>query len=101
MNLFLDARVYPLPAPRSCFRILPDKYVTVEIIKEQWDEVLRLIATIKLKLTPASQIFKRLNSYTKQHRLYQALKAFGQIIKTLFILTYIDDVELRQSIGVQ
>jgi TnpA family transposase len=62
---------------------------------------LRLIATIKLKLTPASQIFKRLNSYTKQHRLYQALKAFGQIIKTLFILTYIDDVELRQSVEKQ
>ena len=83
------------------FHILPDKYVTVEIIKEQWDEILRLIATMKLKLTPASQIFKRLNSYTKQHRLYQALKAFGQIIKTLFILTYIDDVELRQSIEKQ
>lgn len=59
---------------------------------------MRLIATIKLKLTPASQIFKRLNSYSKQHRLYQALKAFGQIIKSIFILTYIDDVDLRQSI---
>lgn len=80
------------------FRILPNKYVTQEVVREQWDEILRLIATIKLKLTPASQIFKRLNSYSKQHRLYQALKAFGQIIKSIFILTYIDDVDLRQSI---
>jgi TnpA family transposase len=83
------------------FKILPHKYVTAAVIIEQWDDMLRLIATIKLKLTPASQIFKRLNSYSKQHRLYQALKAFGQIIKTLFILTYIDDVELRQSIEKQ
>ena len=83
------------------FSILPHKYVTEDVIGEQWDDILRLVATIKLKLTPASQIFKRLNSYSKQHRLYQALKAFGQIIKTLFILTYIDDVTLRQAIEKQ
>ncbi len=63
--------------------------------------MLRLAATIKLKITPASQIFKRFNSYTKQHKLYQALKAYGRIIKSLFILTYIDDVELRQTIEKQ
>jgi TnpA family transposase len=83
------------------FKILPHKYANSEVIKENWDDLLRLICTIKLKYTPASQIFKRLNSYSKQHRLYQALKAFGQIIKTLFILKYIDDVEFRQAIEKQ
>jgi TnpA family transposase len=83
------------------FKILPHKYVSEAIIRENWDDILRLTATIKLKLTPASQIFKRLNSYSKQHKLYQALKAFGQITKSLFILTYIDDVELRQAIEKQ
>ena len=83
------------------FKILPHKYINVDIIREHWDDLLRLIATIKLKLTPASQIFKRLTSYAKQHTLYQALKAFGQIIKTQFILEYIDDVELRQAIEKQ
>ena len=83
------------------FKILPHKYVNVDIIREHWDDLLRLIATIKLKHTPASQIFKRLTSYAKQHSLYQALKAFGQIIKTRFILEYIDDVELRQAIEKQ
>ena len=28
-------------------------------------------------------LFRRLNSYSKQHGLYQALKAFGQILKSL------------------
>ena len=63
--------------------------------------ILRFVATIKLKQTTASQLFKRLNSYSNQHPLYQALKEFGKIIKTLFILRYIDDVELRQSIEKQ
>ncbi len=75
--------------------------MNIAIIKEHWDDILRLIATIKLKQTPASQIFKRLTSYAKQHKLYAALKAFGQIIKTIFILEYINDVTLRQAIEKQ
>ncbi len=49
-----------------------------------WDDILRLIATIKLKELTASELFRRLNSYSKQHALYHALKAFGQIPKSLF-----------------
>ncbi len=83
------------------WKIKPDKYINRDIIEETWDDILRLIATIKLKETTASEIFHRLNSYSKQHRLYQGLKAFGQIIKSDFILRYIDDVELRQAVEKQ
>ena len=87
-------------AARNC-SILPDAYINTEIIAENWDSILRFVATIKLKRTSASQLFKRLNSYSNQHPLYQALKEFGKIIKTLFILKYVDDIELRQSIEKQ
>ena len=63
-----------------------------------WDDILPFIATIKLKETTASDIFRRLNSYSKQHRLYQALKAFGQILKSHFILRVIDELALRMAI---
>lgn len=33
--------------------------------------------------------------------MYQALKEFGRIIKSIFILTYLDDVKLRQRIEKQ
>jgi TnpA family transposase len=81
--------------------ILPDAYIDKELIAANWDEILRFIATIKLKHTTASQLFKRLNSYSKQHTLYRALKEFGKIIKTIFILKYIDDLEFRQAIEKQ
>ena len=60
-----------------------------------------MIATIKLKEVTASDLFRRLNSYSKQHALYRALKAFGQIPKSLFILQVIDDPVLRQAIEKQ
>ncbi len=79
----------------------PDRYINEEISSAQWGEILRFIATIKLKKTTASQLFRRLNSYSKQHPLYKALKEFGKIPKTLFILWYADDLEFRQSIEKQ
>ena len=80
------------------YHILPEKSLDINHIADQWDQILRFIATIKLKETSALQLFKRLTSYSKRHPLYRALKQFGRIIKTLFLLKYIDDVELRQMI---
>ena len=83
------------------FRVLPDGYINVKLIEEHWDDILRFVATIKLKETTASQLFKRLNSYSNQHPLYKALKEFGKIIKSIFILKYLNDVEFRQAIEKQ
>jgi TnpA family transposase len=80
------------------YKILPDKYINTKLIEDNWDEILRFIATIKLRETTASQLFRRLNSYSKQHPLYEALEEFGKITRTIFILRYIDDVEFRQTI---
>ncbi len=86
---------------RLNYKILPSRGVHVKLIEENWDTILRFMATIKLKYTSASQLLKRLSSYAKEHPLYKALKEFGRIIKSLFILTYLDDVEFRQRIEKQ
>jgi TnpA family transposase len=83
---------------RKSWVVQPDKYVDENMVRIHWDEILRLAVTIKLKRVTASDIFRRFNSYSKQNSLYTALKAFGRIIKTLFVLRYIDDVDLRMAI---
>jgi TnpA family transposase len=82
----------PLTPLRSRFR---------REITASWDDVLCLVATIKLKESTASDIFRRLNSYSRQHGLYTTLKALGRIVKSTFILRYLDDVELRMAIEKQ
>jgi TnpA family transposase len=62
---------------------------------------LRFVATIKLKESKASQLFGRLSSYSKSNPFYKALKEFGKIIKSIFILKYIDDLKMRQAIEKQ
>lgn len=57
-----------------CITVQPTNYVNEKIIKKNWDDLLRLACTIKLKETTDSDIFRRLNSYSKQHDLYKAMK---------------------------
>jgi TnpA family transposase len=102
---FKDQQLYAFE-PKKLYRengytLLPVKQINTQIIEEQWEQILRLTLTIKERRVSASQLLKRLTSYSRKHKLYQALREFGRIIKTRFLLTYIDDVSLRQQIEKQ
>lgn len=56
---------------------------------------------MKLKRCSASQMLKMLSSSECDNTLYKAFKEFGRLLKTHFILNYIDDQELRQNIQKQ
>ena len=43
------------------------KAINEALTRDNWDVLLRLVATIKLKENTASDIFRRLNSYSRQH----------------------------------
>ncbi len=102
---FKDQQLYAFE-PKKLYRdngytLLPVKQINTAIIEEQWEQMIRLIITIKERRVSASQLLKRLTSYSRKHKLYQALREFGRIIKTQFLLNYIDDVGLRQQIEKQ
>jgi TnpA family transposase len=63
-------------------------------------EILRFVITIRSGKASASQLFKRLNSYSKSP-LYDAIKEFGKVIRTIFVLRYIDELEYRKRIQKQ
>ena len=80
------------------YQVLPDHYINNQLIEDNWDDILRLMVSLKLGKTSAFQLLKRLNSYAKQNPLQKAMKEFGKITRTSFILRYYNDLELRQSI---
>lgn len=94
-------RFNPNPPTQNNGPLQPSYYVKEEKIKRNWDTILRLCATIILRKHRASTILKRLNSYAQQHPLQEALKEFGRIIKSIFVLKYVDDVAWRQAIEKQ
>ena len=99
-NLVSFARI-KLELEHKGYPIKPSWYVNESRIRRNWDNILRLVATIKMREHRASTIIKRFGEYSTQHPLQEALKEFGRIIKSIFILKYIDDMEWRQAIEKQ
>ena len=102
---FKDQQLYGFNTPKYYYnlgyKLAPKRKINIQKIKDNWDDILRLAITIKERKTTATQLLKRLTSYSRQHKFYSALKEFGKIIKTDFLLNYIDDVKLRQRIEKQ
>lgn len=75
-----------------------DKNVNWHLIQMHWQDLMRVVLSIRAgKLLP-STILKRLNSSSKKNRLYHAFEALGQVIRTQFLLRYISEQGLRRQV---
>ena len=74
--------------------------VNTKLISTHWDEILRLAASIRQGTVTASLILRKLGAYPRQNALAVALRELGRLERTLFLLQYIRDVELRRRIHV-
>jgi TnpA family transposase len=73
--------------------------VNTKVIASQWDEVLRLVASIKTGTVPASLILKKLAAYPRQNGLAKALREIGKIERSLFTLDWYQDLDLRRRVN--
>lgn len=70
----------------------------IDLIEEQWDQIMRVIASIKNGIAPAHVIINRLISRVRSDRLAQAITSLGRIIKTIYILRFFSDKPLRYEV---
>ncbi len=61
------------------------------LIVERWDDLLRVAGSLKLGWATASLLIGKLLSYPRQNTLAQALQEYGKLVKTIFILRYLED----------
>ena len=71
--------------------------LSLQKIIPHWDDMLRLVGSLKLGLVPATGIMRTLQVGDRPTRLAQAIAEFGRIDKTLHTLTYIDDEAKRRG----
>ncbi|MGI8382453.1 Tn3 family transposase [Priestia megaterium] len=72
--------------------------INTKVIKENYEDVLRLAHSIREGTVSASLIMGKLGSYSRQNSLATTLREMGRIEKTIFILNYISDESLRRKI---
>jgi TnpA family transposase len=87
---FEAASTYGEPGPIIGRRIKED------VIREHWDDVLRLVASLKAGTVLPSAMLKRLAAFQRQNRLDLALQELGRIERSLFMLDWLESSQLRQ-----
>ncbi len=63
-----------------------------------WDEILRLVTSIRQGTVTASLMLRKLGSYPRQNGLALALREVGRIDRTLFLLKWLQNPELRRRV---
>jgi TnpA family transposase len=71
--------------------------INIELILEQWDQLVRLAASLKDRLTPARVVMQCMVNANASDRLVGALSQLGRLMKTLHILRYIHEEPLRDA----
>ena len=66
-----------------------------QMIETHLPDMLRVAISIKLGKISASAILRRLGTYSRKNKLYFAFKELGKVVRTMFLLKYVGDVELR------
>lgn len=72
--------------------------INTRAITAHWDEILRLVASIRTGTVTASLMLRKLGSYPRQNGLAVALRELGRIERTLFILDWLQNPDLRRRV---
>jgi TnpA family transposase len=72
--------------------------MSIDVIVAGWDELLRLVASIRSGRLTAKQALERLGSAAHGGNVHRAAKALGQILRTLFLCDYFSNDAFRREI---
>lgn len=73
--------------------------IDTALILECWDELLHLAASIRTRAVASSTILKALAAAPRPSRLARALREFGRIERSLFMVEWYSDPALRRRCG--
>lgn len=93
-----DRRMACIEAPGQYPSLKPlmGARVKVDVIREHWDEIVRLVASLKAGTVLPSAMLRKLAAYERQNQLDLALREIGRVERTLFMLDWLESPALRR-----
>ena len=92
---FGSAKTWPTLEPFIAGR------VKTALIRDHWDDLLRLASSIRTGAVSAAVMLRRLGAYPRQNGLALALREIGRVERTLFTLEWLEDPALRRQATVE
>lgn len=78
--------------------IKPIRKINLNLIIEEWENIQRIMVSLALKTTTQSIIIGKLSAYARKNKTKRALWEYDNIIRSLYLLDYIDSLPLRQNV---
>jgi TnpA family transposase len=69
-----------------------------ELIETHWQDMMQVVLSIQAGKVLPSMLLRKLSSHNRQNKLYLAFRELGRVERTLFLLRYVSENELRHSI---
>jgi len=75
--------------------------IRTQLIVEHWDDLLRLAGSLSTGTVQTESLIRTLQRGDRPTKLGRALQELGRVIKTLFVLNYLDDEAYRRRMLTQ
>ena len=75
-----------------------DEPIKWDIIETHLPDMLRVAVSIKAGRVAPYTLLRKLGTYSKKNKLYVAMRELGRVVRTVFLLEYLSDPELRRLI---
>jgi TnpA family transposase len=69
-----------------------------DLIETHYPDMLRTAMSVKAGKITASTILRRFGTKSRKNKLYFAFRELGRVVRTMFLLEYITDIDLRRTI---
>lgn len=80
------------------FLIRPSRKTHERLIISEWPNIQRILVSLGLRTTTQSVIVGKLSSYARRNSTKRAMWELDSIYRTIYILKYVDNLFLRQSV---
>ncbi len=106
INLFPRMRnwndvIFYRPARQARYKHIDELFdgiIDWAIIEAHYRDMMQVILSIQAGTVLPSMLLRKLGSHNRKNKLSKAFRELGRVVRTLFLLRYLSEVEFRQTI---
>jgi TnpA family transposase len=69
-----------------------------KLMQTHWFDMMRVVLSIRKGKISTATLLRKLGNYSRKNKLYQTFRELGRVVRTEFLLQYIQDMEMREKI---
>jgi TnpA family transposase len=78
--------------------LFADDVVDWQLIETHWPDIMRVVVSIRAGRISSAALLRRLGNQSRRNRIYRAFRELGRAVRTIVLLRYLSEPELREGI---